>query len=195
MTIKKSHLFTVLAAAGLLSIGVLGLSGCSKSGTESSNTGAPGVPPQSAVQQPPQAASNVISDLKMRLNERPDDPEVLRALADAYFEVKQFNEAIIYYKKALEKRPGDADIYNELGLSLHYTNNSREAVRYLDEGIKQNPYHQRIWLTKGFILAYGMGDLDAARSAWEKANALNPESQIGKAAGEYLAMFKKQKQR
>jgi tetratricopeptide (TPR) repeat protein len=87
--------------------------------------------------------------------------------------------------------PAKSDIYNDIGLALHYTGNSEEGVRYIDEGIKQNPYQQRIWLTKGFILAYGMGDLDAAKEAWEKARTLDPESGIGKAAADYLAQVSK----
>lgn len=178
----------IIIAVGLAGAVMMGAAGCSKSGDEQSkpvNAAEQGVVAQA------QPASNVLSDLKARLALNPNDAEAVIGLANAYFELKQFNEAITYYKKALVFKPGDADIYNELGLCYHYTNNAKEAVRYLDEGIEKNPYHQRIWLTKGFVLAYGMGDLDAARGAWEKAAALNPESQIGKAAGEYLAMFKK----
>lgn len=191
MAAMKRSFHAMVMAAGLSAMALAGLAGCSGSGDEQSRpVNATG--PAADVRQP---VSNIIGDLKARVADKPDDFEAVRALADAYFELKQFNEAIVYYKKALELRPGDADIYTELGLCYHYTNNSREAVRYLDEGIEKNPYHQRIWLTKGFVLAYGMGDLDAAKGAWEKANALNPESQIGKAAGDYLAMFKMKKER
>ena len=83
-------------------------------------------------------------------------------------------------------------MYNDIGLSLHYLGNSAEGLKYIEEGIAKNPYHQRIWLTKGFILAYGVGDLDGAKEAWEKTRALNPESRIGKAAADYLTQVSKQ---
>lgn len=150
---------------------------------------------QSAVQQEQQVPgiknATLIADLEARLRDDPKNPEVLWRLGDAYFDSKQFSESVKNYKKVLEVKPGEADLYNDLGLSLHYLGNSAEAVKYIDEGITKNPYHQRIWLTKGFILAYGMGDLEGAKSAWEKANALNPESQIGKAASEYLELVNK----
>ena len=154
-------------------------------------------PAQSGAQQeqhaPAQGMKNatLIADLEARLKDDPKNPDVLWRLGDAYFDAKQFNESVRNYKKVLEVKPGEADLYNDLGLSLHYLGDSAEAVRYIDEGIKKNPYHQRIWLTKGFILAYGTGDLEGAKAAWEKANALNPESQIGKAASEYLALVNK----
>ncbi len=135
--------------------------------------------------------STLIEELKASLKARPDDPEVMVHLGDAYFDLKQFNEAVTYYKMALAKKPNDAEIFNDIGLSVHYLGNSPEGLRYVEEGLKKNPYHQRVWLTKGFILAYGMGDLEGARAAWEKARTLNPESQVGKAASEFLAQFNK----
>ncbi|MEK7774021.1 MAG: hypothetical protein AAB307_06690, partial [Deltaproteobacteria bacterium] len=82
-----------------------------------------------------------------------------------------------------------------LGLSVHYQGNSAEGLRYVNEGMERNPYHQRILLTKGFILAYGLGDLGAAKEAWEKAMAINPESQVGKAASEFIAQTNAQTNR
>jgi len=151
-------------------------------------------PAQQAQQASAPAMQNatLIADLEARLKEDPKNTEVLWRLGDAYFDAKQFNESVKHYKRVLEIKPaGEADLYNDLGLSLHYLGNSAEAIKYIDEGISKNPYHQRIWLTKGFVLAYGMGDLEGAKAAWEKANALNPESQIGKAASEYLALVNK----
>lgn len=171
------------------SVTVLGLTGCSKS--EKQETAATGKDTSAVVTNIPAADSPIITELKARLEAKPNDPDTLQRLGDAYFDAKRFNEAVTYYKKALEFKPGEADIFNDLGLSLHYLGNPAGGLTYIEEGIKKNPYHQRIWLTKGFILAYGMGDLDAARSAWEKAKALSPESQVGKAASEFLAQINK----
>ncbi|CAG1066259.1 hypothetical protein BAC1_01866 [uncultured bacterium] len=180
---QKKSMITGVVILGLAAILA---TGCSKKEEQPQ-------PSQQAQQAPVQGAQNatLIADLETRLKEDPKNTEVLWRLGDAYFDAKQFNESVKHYKKVLEIKPGEADLYNDLGLSLHYLGNSAEAVKYLDEGINKNPYHQRIWLTKGFVLAYGMGDLEGAKAAWEKANALNPESQIGKAASEYLALVNK----
>ncbi len=182
MRIKQ--LFT-FAAAILLSVSVF--SGCTKSKDKSETAAREEAAPAAQ----PINNSTIIDDLKSRLKDKPNDPDITWRLGDAYFDSKQFNEAATYYKKALEFKPNEADIYNDLGLSTHYLGKSSEGLRYVEDGIKKNPYNQRIWLTKGFILAYGMGDLDGAKTAWEKANALNPESQVGKAASEFLAQFNK----
>lgn len=182
-------IITLAVAVGLA--GAIGLTGCSKKeGPKQETAGNQGGTMNAAPQQP-LTDSTIVNDLKARLKEKPNDPVILQRLGDAYFDSKQFNESLAYYKKALELKPDDVDIYNDLGLSLHYLGNSAEGLKMVEEGIKKNPYHQRIWLTKGFIMAYGLGDLDGARTAWEKAKTLNPESQIGKAASEFLAQFNK----
>ena len=180
---QKKTLITAVAALGLSAM--LATGGCSKK--EETQPATQQAQPAQGMQQ----NATLIADLEARLKQDPKNPEVLWRLGDAYFDSKQFNESVKYYKKVLEVKPGEADLYNDLGLSLHYLGNSAEAIKYLDEGIKKNPYHQRVWLTKGFILAYGTGDIEGAKVAWEKANALNPESQIGKAAAEYLTLVNK----
>ena len=156
-----------------------------------------GQQPGGEVQQTQQAPhpsmgnTNLVAELEGKLRENPKDTQLLWQLADVYFESKQFEQSSVYYKKVLAIKSGETDLYNDLGLSLHYLGNSAEALKYVEEGINKNPYHQRIWLTKGFILAYGSGDMEGAKAAWEKANALNPESQIGKAAAEYLSALTK----
>lgn len=168
------YLFVLAVAASV------GFAGCSKSDKKET-------PAQQAEQAAPQTnLSAVIAELEARHKQNPKDHEALWHLGDAHFEMRQFKEASDYYKKALQLKPDEVDIYNELGLAMHYTGNTAEALRYVDEGIKRNPLHQRIWLTKGYLLAYGMGDLEGAKKAWEKAKILNPESQVGKAASEYL---------
>lgn len=171
------------------SVTVLTLTGCSK--TQKQEVSNAGKEPGAMVSTVPAADSPLITDLKARLSAKPGDPDALQKLGDAYFDAKRFEEAVTYYKKALEFKPAEPDIFNDLGLSLHYLGNSAGGLNYIEEGIKKNPYHQRIWLTKGFILAYGMGDLNGARAAWEKAKALNPESQVGKAASEFLTQVNK----
>ncbi len=162
--------------------------GCSKGEKDAPKAGAANAPSAGAGHSEART-SVVIESIKSELARKPGDPGLLQSLGDAYFESRQYSEALTYYKLALDKKPGDAALYNEIGLCLMYLNNPAEGLRYIDEGIKKNPYHQRIWLTKGFILSRS-GDSKAAMSAWEKTVALNPDSDIGKAAAQFLAADK-----
>ncbi len=133
----------------------------------------------------------ILSELKARLAENPNDGELHARLGDVYFGMQRFDEAIGYYKKAIELNPDDVDSYNDMGLSYHYKGNTVEGLKFINEGIAKNPYYQRIWLTKGFLLAYGLGNRKEATEAWQKAVTLDPDSPVGKAANAYLEEFTK----
>lgn len=135
--------------------------------------------------------NEILSELRIRLAERPDDWELNSRMADALFNIRRFDEAIVYYKKAILLNPGDVDSYNDLGLANYYTGDTAGGLKFVEEGIKKSPDYQRIWLTKGFLLAYGLGNREEATVAWEKAISIDPESSVGKAAYAYLDEFKK----
>jgi len=181
----------ILGTAAFMLAAVLAAGGCSKKEEAQQPGTQAGQAAQQSAPHPAMGNATIIAELEGKLRENPKDTEALWRLGDAYFDSKQFDQSAIYYKKVLEIKPGETDLYNDLGLSLHYLGNSAEGLKFIEDGINRNPYHQRIWLTKGFILAYGTGDMDGAKAAWEKASALNPESQIGKAASEYLAALNK----
>lgn len=126
---------------------------------------------------------------KERLEIDPGDPKALAGIADAYFELQEFEKASEYYRRAIEKDPRDVDSYNDLGLSLHYIGRSEEGLRYVEEGIKVDPNYQRIWLTKGFILAT-TGRIGEAKEAWQRAYSLGPNTDVGRAAMEFLQQYR-----
>lgn len=120
-----------------------------------------------------------------RLNNNPKDHQALAGVADSYFGLQRYREAIEYYKKAIELDSKDVDSYNDLGLAYHYIGESSEGLKFVEHGIRVNPLYQRIWLTKGYILATA-GKVSEAMTAWEKAYALGPETDVGKAAKGFM---------
>ncbi len=186
---KGNSVIVGIGITGLMAVFAVGGYMVGTRSTVADRPEAAGYAPVSAGE--PQGVSRppILRDLEARLDANPDDPELLAHIGDIYFEMRDYNRAIDFYTRAVELNPDDVDSYNDLGLSNHYTGNSAKGLEIVEKGIKKNPYHQRIWLTKGFILAYGMGNLDGAREAWERAKALDPDSQVGKAAADFLAQF------
>ncbi|MBI5681600.1 MAG: tetratricopeptide repeat protein [Deltaproteobacteria bacterium] len=129
--------------------------------------------------------NEVIGEIQGHLKTNPNDAKALAALGDTYFELQRFEDAVDVYKKAIAIDPDDIDSCNDLGLCLHYTGRTQEAIKYIDDCIKRNPNYQRIYLSKGFILSV-RGKLPEARQSWEIAYKMAPDSDVGKAAEEFL---------
>lgn len=124
-----------------------------------------------------------------KLNVDTKDPQALFALADQYFEMRNYAQASELYKKIIELEPKSIEAYNELGLTYHYTNKSSLAIDTLKKGIEINPSFQRIWLSYGFVLA-SMGKTDDAKTALGKAMELNPSNEIGQEAQRMLGSLR-----
>ncbi len=134
----------------------------------------------------PVAYNEVLQELKSLLDRDPNNAELHSRLGDAYFDLKDFNSAVVSYKKAIGINPADVDAYNDLALSYHYLDNTIEGLAYVNQGIEKNPGYQRIWLTKGFLMAFGVGSSEEAAAALQKAYDLDPTTPVGQAAKAYL---------
>ncbi|MBI3399077.1 MAG: tetratricopeptide repeat protein [Deltaproteobacteria bacterium] len=145
-----------------------------------------GEAPQYTANQPAIPQYDYTAEIQRILKERPNDAKAFVEVGNIYFDQHKFVGAIEYYKKAIALDPQDVNSYNDIGLSYHYIGRSDEGLKYVEEGIKKNPVYQRIWLTKGFILAIN-GHIPEARSAWEKAYSIDPNSDVGKSAASFLA--------
>lgn len=124
------------------------------------------------------------------LKENPSDAATLAKVGDLYFSMRQFDIAIGYYNRAVKINTQDVDSYNDMALASFYLNDFTGALKHIDSGVRINPSYQRIWLTKGFIHSMGQGDKEKAIEAWTKCVAIDPDSQVGKAANDYLVKYK-----
>lgn len=60
-----------------------------------------------------------------RLNETPDDPELLKLMGDVYYHSEKFEKAYMAYEKALQSDPGNTEIMNNLAWLLATCANER----------------------------------------------------------------------
>lgn len=116
------------------------------------------------------------------------DPIALGDMADRLFAARRFEKAIPLYRRVLELEPADAETYNDLGLSLHYIGQAEEAQQVLQEGTELAPEFQRIWLSLGFV-ALQNDKPELAREALERAEALDPGTDIAAEAARLLSLM------
>ncbi len=193
MFIRKNSCFAVCMIFALALSVVLW--GCSSNQGESEDNGTKPTQSYQGSGAPGQHVNydEVLTQLKAMARENPDDWTVHARLGDAYFNMMSFQDSLKHYERALELNPDDSNLYNNLGLANHYSGNTAKGLEYIEDALKKDPYYQRVWLTKGFLLAYGLGKIDEANVAWEKAVSLDPSSQVGKAANDYLREFKEKR--
>ena len=147
---------------------------------------------QTTQTQPDFAANNTqaapgVEQLKARLAMNPNDFDTLNALADMYFESKQYVDAFQTYDKAIAVNPNCADCFNDRGLALFYIGDAVSALESFDKAVAIDPTYIHAWLSKGFVLT-SEGRYQEAVAPLNKVKQLDPGGQLSLTADNFLAM-------
>jgi type IV pilus assembly protein PilF len=106
----------------------------------------------------------------------------------ALFEQKQYEEAARAYRKALAQpiyATPEVAYYNLAQVSFYHLKRPREAEEALRAAVKMAPRFARAYYELGVILSLD-GRKDEARGAFRQAREIEPESPVGRAAGQAL---------
>ena len=109
----------------------------------------------------------------------------LRAQASAAFTQSDYAKATRLYRELTARMPGDIEVRNNFAISAHYAGDSSKALDALQRSVKERPEHQRSWLTLGFINR-AAGNVEAAKTAFQRAVEINPVNDIGAEARKFL---------
>jgi TolA-binding protein len=148
----------------------------------------------SAVTQSPAAQTPPVVDLKtaQKLKKmedavvaNPANLDLALQLANKFYDVGEFNKAIVYYLKYLSKNKNNPDVLVDLGTSYYYIGQFNDAEKYLLKALEINPKHQIALLNMG-VVKKAMGEVELAKEYWNKAYAIAPNSAVGKKAKQFL---------
>lgn len=93
------------------------------------------------------------------------------------YEVKEYDNAILYLQKAIELNPQSSGVYYNMGLVYSDKGNIDKAIQLYEKAIEQNPQDYRAYINLGLVYSQ-KGNLDKAIQLYEKAIELNPQNSI-----------------
>jgi tetratricopeptide (TPR) repeat protein len=115
----------------------------------------------------------------------PANLELALQLANKFYDVGEFNKAIVYYLKYVSINKNNPNVLVDLGTSYYYNGQFDEAEKYLLKALEINPEHQIALLNIG-VVKKAMGDVELAKEYWNKAYTIAPNSTVGKKAEQFL---------
>jgi len=144
-----------------------------------------------------------IADYQTVLSRTPGDIDVVRVLADAYYELgtmqgqngdinesyRSYKNAVDQYLKYLAVKPDNVEVMTDLGLSYGDLQMTEIAIRELKAAIALAPDNQRAWHSLGWVQYNGASNLSEAKIAWQKSYDLDPNTPIGKESKSFLDEF------
>jgi len=112
--------------------------------------------------------------LLAKLKTDPKNVDLLNKIALTYKAAHQFNEAIVYFRKALEVDPKNVPIRTDMASCMYYTGDVDGALAELNTSLTYDPKHAGTLMNIGIIKWQGKNDVNGAVAAWQTLLKLNP---------------------
>ena len=116
----------------------------------------------------------MIAELEIRLEQNPQDLLLLSDLANLYFTVQDFPNAITHYGRGLELTPDDVNLRTDMGTALYYSDRPTEALVEFEKSLELEPGHPQTLFNMGVVLLETRGDTEGAIDLWQRLIDLNP---------------------
>ena len=123
-------------------------------------------------------AERLVEPLKARLEESPEDPDLLAHIGNIYFDVGAFDEAETWYERSLEVRPGDPNVMTDLAISYRNQGEGERALELLEAASAENAEHWQSLYNKIIVLHFDLHRHDEARETLQRVERMresNPQ--------------------
>lgn len=126
-----------------------------------------------------------IDSLKEVVSKNPKDSTALNHLGYFLLQVHKFDEAENYFEKLLEIKPDRSDVLNVLAEMNFNLQKFEKSESYLKRFLKYEKDNEIAKYNLGVVYIM-QGKKDDAKKIWTEIVKKNPNSEIGKMAGESL---------
>jgi hypothetical protein len=126
-----------------------------------------------------------ISRLKVEARAHPNDERPAIALGDIYYDARQYDSAIIWYKDALGLTPNDLDVRIDLAMAYWHSQQHATAMSHLRRVLAIRPGHPLALLNMGVVHATS-NSVDAAADCWRGVIQYNPGTAAAERARQLL---------
>lgn len=123
---------------------------------------------------PPVDTAALVKTFEDDAAQNPRDPEPRLGLANLYYDQKQFDKAIEWYRQGLELDPRNVSARTDMATAYYYLGRSQEAIKEYRKSLETDPRHGPTLYNMIVVNLDGTHDLAAAREAQERLQKLNP---------------------
>ena len=121
------------------------------------------------------AAGGRIEEIQIAVDKDPENPTLLTALGNAWYDREDWDRAIAAYEKARRKAPEDVRLLSDLGAAYRNRGEFRRAVALFERARKNDKDHWQSLLNLVLIHAYDLRDSAAAQRWFDELKRRYPE--------------------
>jgi tetratricopeptide (TPR) repeat protein len=117
-----------------------------------------------------------VAEIEGLLASAPDDPGLMAALGNVYFDANRWQEAREWYEKSLQLSSGDANVFTDLAVVYRNLGQPQRAIELLDQAIAISPDHWQAWYNKAVVYNFDLHEHDAAIEAFRILQELKKDN-------------------
>jgi tetratricopeptide (TPR) repeat protein len=115
-------------------------------------------------------------DQLSRAQERdPENPQILTALGNAYYDRQDWDRAIEMYEKARRKAPRNPNLLSDLGAAYRNRGELRRSLALFRRAREEDPNHWQSLLNVVLVQAFDRRDAQAAQREFDELKRRYPE--------------------
>ncbi len=123
---------------------------------------------------PPVDTAALAKSFEEEAARKPKDPEPRLKLANLFYDQKQYDQAIEWYRRALELDPKNINARTDLGTAYFYSGRPQDALKQYRESLAIEPTHEPTLFNLIVVYLDGTHDLARAQETWTRLRELNP---------------------
>ncbi len=112
-----------------------------------------------------QRLSQQAAELQRMLAQSPDDPRLMVALGNLYFDGGRWTEARMWYERSLELEATDPNVLTDLAVVYRNLQQPDRSLALLDQAIGLDVEHWQAWYNKVIVLHFDLHRHDEAAAA------------------------------
>lgn len=120
-------------------------------------------------------ADGQVAELQGAVDKDPENPKLLTALGNAWYDREDWDRAISAYEKARRKAPDDANLLSDLGAAYRNRGEFKRAVALFEEAREHDKEHWQSLLNLVLIHAYDLHDAAGAQRWFDELKRRYPE--------------------
>ena len=117
-----------------------------------------------------------VGEIEGLLAANPDDPKLLAAMGNVYFDASRWNEARVWYERSLAVAPNDVDVITDLAVSFRNLEQPQRTIELLDQAIALAPDHWQAWYNKVVVYQFDLHEHDQAAESLNRLKELKQQN-------------------
>lgn len=117
-----------------------------------------------------------VGEIEGLLAANPDDPKLMAAMGNVYFDASRWNEARVWYERSLAVAPDDVDVITDLAVAYRNLQQPQQTIELLDRALGLAPDHWQALYNKVVVYQFDLHEHDEAAEALGRLKQLKEQN-------------------